>query len=89
VAVLEGQKAQHASAVAALKQYRFAPVAIDGKPTRVILRMAVHVPDTISSDALAKNPGTTNSITVLVIPSRDPTCATKRAGTIFSLARNP
>jgi hypothetical protein len=65
VTVLEGRKAQHASAIAALKQYRFAPVAIDGKPTRVILRIGVHVPDTISSDALAKNPGTTNSITVL------------------------
>jgi tetratricopeptide (TPR) repeat protein len=64
VTMLEGQKVQHASAVAALKQYRFAPVTIDGKPARVILRIGVHVPDTISSEALAKKPGTTNSVTI-------------------------
>jgi hypothetical protein len=64
VTVREGQKAQQASAIAALKQYRFAPVAIDGKPTRVVLRIGVHVPDTFSDEALARNSAGTTSVTV-------------------------
>jgi hypothetical protein len=59
VSVIQGQQAQRASATSALKQYKFSPVMIDGKPTRVIVRIGVHVPDTIPNDALANSPGTT------------------------------
>lgn len=64
VKVLQGHKAHHASALAALKQYRFAPVIVDGKPTRVIVRMSAYVPDTVSTDTLAKTFGTTLSTSV-------------------------
>jgi hypothetical protein len=64
VTVLEGQEAHRASAIAALRQYQFAPVVIDGKPARVITRLSVHVPDNFSTETLAKAPDGTNSITV-------------------------
>jgi len=57
VSVIQGQQAQRASATSALKQYKFSPVMIDGKPTRVVVRIGVHVPDTIPNEALANSPG--------------------------------
>lgn len=53
VTVIEGHEAHRASASAALEQYRFAPVVIDGKPSRVMTTISVHVPDTLSSADLA------------------------------------
>jgi tetratricopeptide (TPR) repeat protein len=63
VTVVEGNKAQHASAIAALKQFRFEPVLIDGKPARVITRMNMHVPDTLTTEALTKPSRTPNTAT--------------------------
>ncbi len=64
VTVIEGRKEHQASAIAALKQYRFAPVLIDGKPTRVVTRLGLHAPDMFSTDALAPRGTTNNSVTV-------------------------
>ena len=64
VTVIEGQKAHHASAIAALKQYQFAPVLVDGKPSRFVTRLSVHVPDTFANDALIRNSSGSASSTV-------------------------
>lgn len=64
VRVVEGRDAHHGSAIAALRQYQFAPVVIDGTPTRVVTRLSVHVPDDYSTEALEKASGAARSATV-------------------------
>lgn len=64
VTVLEGHAAHRASATAALKQYRFAPVVVDGKPSRVIITLSVHVPDTFQDQTLSARPSQSAATTV-------------------------
>lgn len=84
VTAVEGNKAQHASAVAALKRFRFAPVMVDGKPTRVVTRISIHVPDTFTADALTKPssatpPASTSAVTVPANPATVLTADCSRA----------
>jgi hypothetical protein len=87
VRVLSGHKAHHASAVAALKQYRFAPVMIGGKATRVVLNMGIHVPDTFAGNAVAGDRGSPNAVSVG--PRRDVTLRAECSGALAPMTPGP
>lgn len=87
VRVLKGNKAHHASAVAALKTYQFAPVVVNGRPTRAILQISVHVPDTGLGSAPAAIPNSSSSATVRARP--EVTLMAECSGAISQMTAKP
>jgi len=83
VTVLKGDQRQAPSAIAALMNYRFSPIVLDGRPRRVITTVVITVPDTFATSELAAGSDTSAAVDVRGRPEVVLTADCNRATKIY------